>query len=221
MSVCPTCKGEKFVDNVGGNCSRDFCRTCGGAGVIIENDSKRLERALVVIDAVLAGLDPHTECDLCETVHPDHGGDWEHSEECPLVTQGFITVEGQRLFQHLPKTAGDQYKLRHTCNEEPTPCMACLWDTSYEAGQRSVGLVLPTPKRPDRRALRAALARVDGGDHVEYLDRLTDVAIATMRTKAREALTFNQFEILLESFQDPDTKRTPQWLYQQIFGEFP
>lgn len=98
---CPTCKGEKFVgpyydDNAGGNCSRDFCGTCGGSGTTEPTVEKKLERAMAVVEAVLREQDIHTECCLCETVHPE-GMDWEHNEECPLVQGGFVTVEGKRL----------------------------------------------------------------------------------------------------------------------------
>jgi hypothetical protein len=99
--------------------------------------------ALVVIEAVLEGMDPYTECFLCETVHPDDGGDWQHSEECPLVQQGFVDLEGKRLF----KNDSTRPRFQHP--------------------------------------------------------------------------TLDQFDVMLESYQDPDSKRTKEWLYEQLFGVKP
>lgn len=102
MKPCPQCKGEKFVgpykdDNAGGNASRDYCGTCGGSGTNVPTVEKRLENAMVIVEEVLGELDHHTECRLCEVVHPDDGGDWEHNEGCPLVQGGFVTTTGTRL----------------------------------------------------------------------------------------------------------------------------
>lgn len=98
---CPECKGEKFVgpwkdDNADGNCSRDYCGTCGGSGTTVPTVEKQLENAMLVVEEVLGQQDLYTECSLCEVVHPE-GMDWEHNDGCPLVVGGFVTVDGTRL----------------------------------------------------------------------------------------------------------------------------
>lgn len=63
----------------------------------IEEAAQKLTAAMAVVEAVIAPLDKYYGCLLCEVVHPDDGGDWQHSDECVLVVGGFLTKEGKRL----------------------------------------------------------------------------------------------------------------------------
>lgn len=53
----------------------------------IAETARERDAARNLIDEVKRqlALDHHHECNLCEVVHPDDGGDWEHGDGCPLV----------------------------------------------------------------------------------------------------------------------------------------
>jgi hypothetical protein len=73
--------------------------TCGATAQQSAFEAGKLEadaRAMAVVDRCLRDLEVEQICWFCDYAQSKPPSHWFHEDECPLVSQGFITKDGVR-----------------------------------------------------------------------------------------------------------------------------